>query len=361
MRLVVVLRKGFTVRKLFIISGLVFVSLASPQLSAKEVRYKDYLFEVQSGDRLAFAGLKAAVKLVPGTDGRRGVLRVRKTISDKAGGGEMAKFDALSFNLRREGSTILVEVKGPDGKAQLAQWMKQGSPDISFEVELPPAVPVEISLNDGQVTASNWHQPLAVNLVSGSLKTSGTDGLLRLQIQRGSVSIERHRGALLVDSFAAKLSLQEVEGDLTVTNFSGETAIQRAKGSLELTASQGNTIVAKSAGSIEFNNGHGHLSATGFEGPIKGQTEQGAVSVALEGEADADVRIESNQGGVTVKLPTNSGSLVRMQSEEGVLTPPETIKPSGGHAKLISNRLPGSGPKGTVSLKSKAGNLRVKL
>lgn len=343
------------------ITALVAISLASSKLWAKEVRYKDYLFDVQPGDRIALAGLKATVKLVPGTDNRRGILRVRKAVSDKASNAELAKFEALSFNLRREGATILVEIKGPDGKTQIAQWMKQGSPEMNFEIEMPPAIPVEISLRDGQVSTANWHQPLAVNLVTGSLKTAGTDGSMRLQIQRGSVNVERHHGPLQIDSFAAKLAMQEIEGDLTVTNFSGETSIQRAKGSLDLTSSQGTTLVAKSSGSIEFNNGHGQLTANGFEGPIKGQTEQGAVSVALEGEADADVRIESNQGGVTVKLPAASGSLVRMQSEEGVLTPPDAIRPSGPHGKLINSRLPGTGPKGTVSLKSKAGNLRVKL
>lgn len=339
---------------------IILIGLAGPVAQAKEARYRDYSFEVREGDRLSLAGLKAVVKINPSVDARRAVLRVRKTVGDKAGSAEIAKFDALNFQVRREGSVILVEVKGPESKASFQQWMKQGSPEIFFDMDLPP-LPVEISLREGQVSATNWRQPLAVNLVTGSLKASGTEASLRLQIQKGHVAVQRHRGSLAIDSFAAKVAVQEVEGDVEVTNFSGETAITRTKGNLDLTVGQGATTIAQSSGSMEFSNGHGFLNASGFDGPVKGQTEQGAVSVSIEDGAEADVRIESNQGGVTVKLPANSGSMVRMQTEEGSLTPPSTLQSSSAHGQRVSGRLSGSGAKGAVSLKSKSGNLRVKI
>ncbi len=330
--------------------------------SAKEIRYKDYAIEVREGDRLVVSGIKGSIKLSPTADGKieskRALVRARKTVADKAAGDVTAKFEALSFNVRREGATVLVEVRGPDSKASWMQWIKSGMPEMHLELELPQ-VPVEINLHEGQINVGNWRQGLALSLVSGSVKSVGTDGFLKLQIQRGQVAVERHRGSLQVDSFAAKVNIQDLEGDLGLSNFSGDTTLAKVKGSLELSSNAGSTAITKSTGAIEFVNGQGALTANGFEGPIRGQTEQGAINLTIDG--DAEVRVESNQGSITIKLPTNSGSQVRMQTDEGILSAPDAIKPTGAHVRILNARLPGSGPKGSVAIKSKAGTLRVRI
>lgn len=325
---------------------------------AKEIRYRDYALEIREGDRLLIQGIKGGVKLTPVMDGKKSVLRARKTLAEKNPSNDLSsKFDSLSFNVRREGATVLIEARGPDTKNAWAQWLKPGTPEMLFELEVPQ-IPVEISFHEGQITAIGWRQALTLGLVSGSVKTAATDGYLKLQIQRGSVTVDRHHGSLLVDSFAAKVSVQELEGDLSLSNFAGDTTLAKVKGSLELSSNAGSTAITKSTGAIEFINGHGSFVATGFEGPVKGQTDQGAVNVAIDG--DAEIRIESNQGAVSVKLPADSGSHVRMQTDEGNLAAPDAIKPNSSHAKLISGRLPGTGSKGMVTLKSKAGSLRVR-
>jgi hypothetical protein len=331
---------------------------------AKEIRYKDYALEIREGDRLVISAIKGSVKLTPTTeakvDGKRALVKARKTVVDKPGVATdlLTKFDALSFNVRREGTAVLVEVRGPDSKASWAQWLKGGMPEMHFELEVPQ-IPVEISLHEGQINVSNWRQGLALSLVSGSVKSVGTEGFLKLQIQRGQVAVDRHRGSLHVDSFSAKVNIQDLEGDLGLSNFSGDTALAKVKGSLELNSNAGSTSIIKSTGALDFVNGQGALTASGFEGPVRGLSEQGAVNLTIEG--DAEVRVESNQGSITVKLPANSGSQVRMQTDEGVLSAPDAIKSAGAHIRLLNARLPGGGPKGSVAIKSKAGALRVRI
>jgi hypothetical protein len=146
---------------------------------------------------------------------------------------------------------------------------------------------------------------------------------------------------------------------LELTNFAGESSLSNVHGNIESLSQAGSLAVAESGGSMEFTSGRGGVSMVGFEGPIHGQTDHGAVSVSVAGEAE--VHVDSNQGPVTVKLPADSGALVRLQTEEGQVAAPESIsKGTTGRPKLISGRLAGTGPKGTVALKSKDGILRVR-
>jgi DUF4097 and DUF4098 domain-containing protein YvlB len=194
--------------------------------------------------------------------------------------------------------------------------------------------------------------------VSGSVRTQNTEGSLQVQIQHGEVKIDAHRGPLEVDSYGAKLSLQDVEGDLDLTNFAGETAIKGFSGAMDVRSQSGSVNIVKSSGSIDFLNGHGGFVLNGFEGPVRGQTDQGMVTANIEGEAE--IHIDSNQGAVNVKLPNNSGASIRLQTEDGSLFAPVMLN-SVSHAKSVAGHLAGEGPKGAVAIKSKSGIVRLKI
>ena len=74
---------------------------------------------------------------------------------------------------------------------------------------------------------------------------------------------------------------------------------------------------------------------------------------------EPDVAIDTTQGSVSVKVAPQTATNVAMQTEGGNLATPESIHQGRqGALKLASGRLPGSGH-GSISLKSKSGNLRV--
>lgn len=336
----------------------VFICIAFDAL-AKEVRYKDYPLELRESDRLVFFGVRGNVRVQPSANGKTALLKARKVVSDKSSSEDLARFEAMSFAVRRDGNTVIVEMKGPDSKSAWGPWLRSGAPELHLEIEAPP-IPIEILEREGQVSIINWRQAVAINLVSGAIKTQGTDGLLRLQLQQGQIGVERHRGRVEIDSYSAKLGVQELEGDLDLTNFAGESTLGKIKGNVELKSHSGPMNVMKSSGAIEFQAGRGAVNLNGFEGPVRGKADQAAVSVIVEGEAE--VNIESVQGPVTVKLPSDSGAAVRMQTDEGSISVPDAVRaPGTGQARVVNGRLAGSGPKGAVVVKSKAGTLRVRI
>lgn len=335
---------------------MLFVSATS---SAKELRYKELPLDLRAGDRLVVQGLRAQVRLAPAAPGKGAVLKARKFVGDKSTAETLARFEALSFNIRRDGSTVRIDTTGPDSKSTLAEWLKGPSPELVLEFEMPP-VPVDVSVRDGSVTAQGWTQPLAVSLVDGQLKATQTEGALKLQMQRGEARIQGHRGPLEIDSYGAKVFLSKVEGDVKLTNFGGDSSLAELKGNIDVRTQSGGTTVNQSSGSLDFALGRGPLNVTAFEGPLRGETETAAVSAAIEGEAE--VSIQSNQGSVSVKLPAGSGAAVRLQSDEGSVSTPDAIKPSTTSAglKVASGRLAGSGPRGSVNVKSKTGAVRLR-
>ena len=333
----------------------VAIAFLSPAL-AKETRYKDYPFEVRETDRIVIQNLRGSVRLTAGT-GRNAILKARKQIPDRSSSEDMARFDALSFAVKREGSALIVEGKGPDGKAAWAQWLKPNGPELHIELEAP-SVPVEISLREGQVNSLGWKQSIAVVMMNGGIRSSGGEGLLRLQLQRGEVKVESHRGKVEVDSYGAKIAINALEGDLQLSNFGGESNLSALKGNLEVASHSGAIIVSKSTGSADFTTGRGTVNFSEFEGPLKGQADQGSVVVGVEGEAE--VSIDSLQAPVTVKLPQNSGASLRLKSDEGVLNIPESLRGAGSVGKVYNGRLRGDGSKGNVVVKSKSGNVRVR-
>jgi hypothetical protein len=326
----------------------------------RETRFKDYPLELKPGERLSIVGIKSTVRILGQPSAKSLVLRVRKTIAEKVAREnreELNKFEQLTFNVRRVGSNVVIESKGPDSKSGPLQWAKPESPELVMDIE-GFAVPVEIGAKSGAVTVSNWSQPLSIVLVNGTVKSSVTEGRLRIQNQTGVISVDRHQGGLEVDSFAGKLAAQDVNGDVDVSDFSGDSSILRMKGNLDWRSHSGALSLNQSSGSLDFINGRGVVQVAAFEGAVRGQTELGSVTVAVQGLSD--VRIESNQGAVSVKLPADSGASLRLRAEDGFVSVPASLRDAvSGGGRQASGQLPGVGPRGSVDLKSKSGALRI--
>ena len=324
----------------------------------KEVRYKEIPLEIKSGDRILISGIRGTIRLNGESQGPA-VLRASKTLADKAGTEAAERFEALSFSMKRDGSTITIEAKGPDTKIGWGAWLKSNTnPELVLELKTP-AVPIEVSLHEGLIAVQNWNESIAASVVSGTIKTVKTEGNLRAQAQRGEVRIESHKGPAEVDSFGAKLTVQEMEGALDLTNFGGETSLARVQGRVQMLSHAGASSISKSSGSLEFANGRGALNLSEFDGPVRGRTELGSVVVGVEGEAEVDV--DSDKGNVAVRLPANSGASLRLHTEDGGIVAPEDIRmtTSSTHRAAVG-RLPGDGPKGIVAVRSKTGAIRVR-
>lgn len=349
---------------------------ASPPSKGQTIRYKEIPLHLESGDRLVVSAVNAKIHLRSGDVGEA-TLKVAKTLSEKAPTNSPAKsqveaqaqFESATFTVRREGSTVLIEERGPDSKTKWDSYLRERTKtEFVFEI-VANSVPVDIITQEGSVKIDGWQEAMTVSLIDGQLTTSETTGHLRLQMQKGSATIGRHTGAVVFDGFGAKLEVTDLDGSLDLTNFGGDSQLTRIKGRVEILTQAGTTSIANSSGFLEFVNGRGAFNLSDFDGQVHGETALGPISLGLKGEPEVD--IESEKGNVAVRLPADSGASLQLQSEEGgIITPDEiqtelragfvgTIRKPNSTA-IVSGLLPGQGPKGRIAVRSKSGAIRIR-
>ncbi len=379
----------------------VFATVANSAGGTKDVKFRDTSLEIQDGDRFVITGIRGTIHLaqtggqvfgsqnglgsgraaatvganlpvlvVGGASAQNSeptatvvtaLLRARKTLNEKGLSQWGSKFDSLALQTRRDGHVIYIEAKTSAAAQDWLDWTAPNSPEMNIELSVNSirGIPAEVSLHSGSVDVRGWQANVSATVVQGSIRTEDTLGDLQVQVQHGEMRILKQHGAVDVDSFQGKLVADHVEGDIHLDNFSGDSSLRNVAGNVFVRTHSGPTNVADSNGAIDFELGRGALNVAKFEGPVRGQTDTAPVIAKLEGESD--VNIESAQGPVAVRLPASSGAAIRLQTETGTLTAPEEIRPSQTtSSKFASGRMKGAGPKGSVTIKSKAASIRVR-
>lgn len=330
--------------------------MAAPAF-ARDVKFKDLTVDWVKGDRLVVQGLRGSVKLIASGKGAA-VVRGRKSINDGNKGTASERFDSLAFSARRESGVVIVEVRGPNTKQEWIDWSQSGNGDLNLEIEAPMALPAEVHLRSGTVTATAWRDALAVTLQDGAVRLNDGEGDVRVSLLRGEVKIEKQKGLVQVESHAAKVNLTSIDGDARVHNFGGDTAVTTVSGTLNLRTKTGTSSLQKIETGLDFDNGRGTLTGNGVKGQIRGATDEGAVNLQLDGEVD--VLIEAQDGNIAVKPPSGFGVLLKLSTEEGAIGAPDSVSvPKTAGPKSVVARMDGTA-KGTVVLRSKRGNIRIR-
>ncbi len=322
----------------------------------REVKFKDYPFEIARGERIVFQGVRGTVRLTPVASGKSAVVHAKKILQDASKSGAIERFDKLSFTVRREPGLVIVEPKGPSTRQEWIDWSRPGQPELVAEIEAPSS-PAEVHMHSGQVFATGWKEQLSISLQDGKIAVSDGDVALRATILRGEVKIDKQKGRVEIESHAARVSVTNGDGDVQVHNFAGETTIAGLKGDVSLRSKAGSGNVSKIEG-LEFDNGRGKLEATSVGGAVRGANDDGIVNIQLSGEAD--VSIESQDGPVAVKPPSGAGALLKLSSEDGVIVAPDSVHvPKVAGSKSLVARMDGA-PKGVIIVRSKHGTIRVR-
>jgi hypothetical protein len=221
-----------------------------------------------------------------------------------------------------------------------------------------PGFPLEIHLFDGNVTLTKWTKDALVQLQKGKLVAKANTGHLTAHVQKGELDVQGHSGKMTLDSYAAKVHIQELVGDLDLENFSGESIIEKTKGYLSLSLGSGRTKVLSSGGTLQFEDNKGAFQAQAFSGRIEGKTSDG--NVAIQMSAEGEINVKSQTGKVTVKAISGQGTLLSLFTSDGEIYLPSYLKVSRDNSgKSFRGRLRGDAQKGSIVVRSQAGNIIV--
>ena len=356
------MRKGFaeTIVGTFVLTMLTW----SSAFAARGVIFPEAPLELRPGDHLEIVGIRGSVRLQPPAVGAPGqaLVRARKTIGATASPAALDAFDKLGFTVRREGRAVRIEPSGMDGaKVDWVGLTRPGMPELNLEIQAP-STPVDIGWRSGEVTLLGWKDAVSVELVEGSFLARRTEGFIRLQMQRGEARIEGHRGRLEASSNAARLSGREIEGDVSAESVNAVMAFQGIEGTVRLRAYKAAASVAKGSGDLEFESSRAPIDVSDFEGAVRGQSEDGPLTIQVTGEPE--ISVETIRGPITIRLPAGSGATIRAVTEDGRIVVPDpplrvSVQPGG---RSVAGQMPGRAHlgHGSALAKSKSGNILIR-
>lgn len=172
----------------------------------------------------------------------------------------------------RRGDTLWIESVFVEGSSF-------GSRRLSFTVEVPDSLPLEVTDGSGSVEI---HDVGALRLVDGS----------------GGATISGVRGDLTVDDGAGGLEISDVHGPANIEDGSGSLTVRRVEGPVGIEDGAGNLDIEEINGGVTVRDGSGGMSIHHVVGDVRLRDGSGGIGVdGVEGDLTIS---EAGSGGVDV-------------------------------------------------------------
>ncbi len=227
---------------------------------------RDTTFSVREGQRLEVDNFGGSITVTAWSEDR-----VRIVASSGS--------DAFTV----DAGSITIEVSTQAGR--------YGGPgDAELTLQVPAWMELELSGNEVDISTRGTRAPVQANSVQGSISIDGGEG----QVEINSVE-----GDLTIANVAGRIQLNTVEGTVTLRNISGNALeIETVDGDIAMTAVTTSNISANTVdGDITWG---GTLSPTGS---YRFSTHDGDILLAIAGEPDATVSVETFDGSLESDWP----------------------------------------------------------
>ena len=195
--------------------------------------------------------------------GRAGVSGM--TARGRACTSERDDLDDLRLDVRREGSTLVLEAMHPDRNVRFGSYYAR----IDLVVDVPQGTAVVI--DDG----------------SGDLEVRGT-GATRIDDGSGNMIVRDVRGALEIEDGSGNIEIAVVAGAIEIDDGSGNVELEQARGSVEIGDGSGD-IRVNGAQSVRLSDGSGEIRVMNVSG-----------NVTIEEDGSGSIRVEDVGGSLTV-------------------------------------------------------------
>lgn len=159
----------------------------------------------------------------------------------------------------------------------------------TYDVTVPAGVRATLSAISGSVDASG---------IRGHLEVSNVSGSVNVRDLGSSLSVESVSGSVTAANVATDVRVENVSGRISITNTRGAVSVETVSGSIAIDGAAGQRVHATTvSGSIEFT---GALSPTGR---YEFETHSGGASLALAGNSNAAISVETFSGSVRNDFP----------------------------------------------------------
>ena len=202
----------------------------------------------------------------------------------------------------------------------------------NIQIEVPPAVLLEISDSYGTVSAG------------------GTNGPLAIKVSYGQVQVSNIVGDLNLDLAYSDVIAADVQGDL-VASGAKNAKLSRISGSVDLSSKNGSVDLLDLSGQVQIDAPFGKIVAKGLREAATLRTQHASVQVSRSADLtidapNSDVRVDNVSGDLKV---SSSNSEVQLRSVTG------EVSVSGERSSVSAEEV-----RGRVEIETSHGSVAVK-
>jgi hypothetical protein len=281
-------------------------------LGGFERYHKDfhYSYPLKSGGRLAVESFNGSVE-VSGWD------QDTVDISGTKYSRSQEEADSLKIEIDNSPDLVSIRVVRPS--------MRRGNWGARFVIKVPRQAVLE------RITTSN-----------GAIRTMDGAGPARLKSSNGQIHVQAFRGNLDAQTSNDPIELLDVEGDVKAHSSNGHIRVDGLRGSLD--AGTSNSSI------------HARLERT--SGPLRLESSNGSIDVALPPDANVAVRANTSNNSVTLHAPGTVNARLAARTSNGSITSDFELRMQGEFDRHHMDGVIGTGGP-LIDLSTSNGNIRL--
>lgn len=228
-------------------------------------------YEAPRNLQLDLAGVRAVQIEVHGQDlhlsGSNSVKGL--VLTGRACASDQAMLDDLQVTQRREGDQLLIDIGGNSNHSSFNLFGSSYS-GIEVSVQLPPSMPVNVSVGSGDADVSGIQQ-LKSSVGSGDLHVRQLSGQLTASVGSGDIDATDIGSLDLGSVGSGDFKAADIKGDVKVGSIgSGDVVLRKVGGSVRAdTLGSGDLTVSDVAGDLSLGaKGSGDVNHSGVKGKV---------------------------------------------------------------------------------------------
>ncbi len=299
-----------------------------------------------SGDILELRNAWGDVRVAASGDDRMHLRAVKRVWSLAA---EDAQHDAeaLTVQVRRQGSTVQVSASRPEGRRTR----------VDFEITVPSGVEAHVDVAKGDVRLVGLGARAELQVVRGDVQIADLAGPLRINVANGDLEIRQVRGDVQIDVRSGDVACHDIEGPVHGRLISGDVSIDACRG-VALDLINGDVAITRVAGPVDVTTKSGDVAvADARSSDVRVRTLSGDVGLELLELPEGSVLVETLSGDIKLTLPPEAHATIEAATRSGEVRSALPLTDQVTGFRSLRGVL--NGPGATVRLRATSGDIRI--
>ena len=183
-----------------------------------------------------------------------------------------------------------------------------GDCSASFAVTAPSGLPVNLSTQFGNLTASHLRGPVTLSGNSGDINTSSLTGKIQLNDQFGNIHASQLSGSMRVVNNSGDIDISGLTGPIQLNDQFGNINASGLDGGTRLVNSSGDINVSGLTGDSQLRDAFGNITVTGASAAtVQASNSSGDITLRFT-TVPRQVTVNDSFGNVTLILPAGSAA-----------------------------------------------------